>query len=1252
MRLVRGMAIRGFLLLVALGGIASAGIVDSMWTRLHQGYNIPYVKYNTASRVMYDSARGRIYVCGQGETHIDPGQTDMIMLCYDLFGNLMWSHSVGMGLDTDRGYAMALCPDNGTVFLGGLVDYGAGANKKDIAVAKFDTAGNGTIVYSSQRDKDEVVYDMVYSAGRLFLAGVLGDSAGVSGQSAYYVVCLDTGTGSPPMLWNHAYVMSPFPGEGRVPPSKRPHQRQGVDVEPEFVEWDYADWDNCATSIAVAPDGDVVTAGFCWYSGPGNRDDYDWWVMKFSPTGTRRWVTRTNYPGTTDNDDDFAFDVAVGPDTAAYVVGEAYRDTQNVSSNDFAVMRFQGIDGARTAYTRVDQNNGDDVGFGVCVDDSSLHGYHVYATGFLETPGVENENIATVKLASSNLAREWLASYDGERGDDHGYEVYYKAGRVYVTGVRGGGSGQQDKLVALGYDAATTGQPVKDTLWSYAYHRDSTLMNRGATIVAADTNNVFVAGEVEQSVIPQHSSLYLSRLVIAHPDVALKLIVAPQDTYNIGSVVDTPRVWVKNQGNLLPTFKTYLRIGTGYLDSATTNTLKPGDSALVKFRRWTATPMGMQVVRCSAAVAPDINPANNVLLDTVYVALRDAACMRIVAPAGAVDSGTAVAPQAWIRNLGNMAQTFDVRFTVGASYADTQSVTIPSGDSVLKGFDPWIAAQRGAFAVLCSTMLGADVSDTNDRKTGNVNVRVRDVAMVAIVALTDTVDSGDAVVPQARVANRGSEVAAFKTFFLMEYGTDTVGYLDSLALSLAPGAESLVTFFPSPPFNRVGQWRATAWQNLADQHPENDTLWKTMLVAPPGGFWSVGWVEVASVPIGLSAKAVKGGGSVAVMASTGRLYAAKGYKTAEFYEYDPAADRWSTCTPIPPGAEGKLVSNGCDLCADGNGHVYATKGNNTVGFWKYTVADSSWTQMENVPLGLSGKKVKAGTGLAWVETGALQYVYMLKGYKNEFYRFNVGAGKWELRTPAPVGLNYKYDKGSFIVSDNVNTIYAHKSKYNELWKYDVAKDSWAKQLTGMPMYGASGRKKKSKDGGSGGWFNGMMYCLKGGNTQEFWRYTAATDSWRELDTVPQFGSSGRRKKVKDGGDIGYYAHAFWALKGNKTREFWRYGLAPAAEPEPEPPVREGVAGTFSAVLTPLFEVMPNPMTGSGFLRYSLPAAADVRVRAYTADGRLVAVLLSQRMARGSGMVRLNTDHLAAGIYLLRLDTGPAAQTRNFKLIVR
>jgi hypothetical protein len=1220
--------------------IASAGIVDSMWTRIWSGTGGQ--KYNAAARVMYDSARQRIYVCGRGETSVDPYQVDMMMLCYDLFGNLMWSHSVGWGLDADNGFAMAV-DAAGFVYLAGLTMYYR-PDTMNIVVVKYDSLGNGRVLYNSQWDYNEIVYDMIAPPnGKLYLCGATQDTV-ISAQSAYFVVCLDTMVSQFP-VWQQSYILSPAPA-GRVPPSRRP--KQSTDVYPEFVEWDYGDWDNCATSIALAPDGDIVTAGFGWYSA-GQRDDYDWWIMKFNPAnGTRRWARQFSYPNTTVHDDDFAFDVVVGRDSAIYVAGMAYRESANAYSNEFAVARFRGSDGVRQAYTRVDQQGGDDVAFGVCVDDSSLYGYHVYATGYIETPGQAMEDIATVKLTSSTLAREWLNTYDGEEGDDHGYEVYYKSGRVYVTGVRGGGGGGQDKIVALGFTASTPSGGNKDTLWSYVYHHPGTLSNMGASIVVADTNKVFVAGQAERSGLPLWSSLYLSRLAVARPDVAVKRIVAPQDTVALGAVIDTPRVWVKNQGNLLPTFKTYLRIGSSYTDSATVATLKPGDSALVKFKSWTASPMGMVVVRCSAASAPDTNMANNVLVDTVYVAKLDAACLRISAPTGSVDSGVAIVPQAWLRNFGNLRQTFRVRFTIGSAYADTQQATINAGESLLQGFRSWTPVLRGSFATLCSTMLTGDQTDTNNRKTGTVTVRVRDLAAIALLAPADSADSGTTVTPKLRVANLGSEQQTFWTFFKMEYGTDTVGYLDSLSTTLAPAGESLLTFKVSGPLNRLGNWRCAGYTGLPDQHPENDTLRKNLYVKPPFGNWPAGWVEVANVPPGPSGRAVKGGGAVTAIQDTrGLVYVAKGYKTAEFFAYNIFSDAWADRKPIPPGTEAKLPYNGCDLANDGNRTIYMTKGNNTLGFWKYTTDDSTWTQLTNVPLGVNGNKVKAGAGLAWYQKGDSGFVYLLKGYKNEFFRYNVATGNWETKASAPIGINIKYDKGSFLVYDGGAYMYAHKAKYNELYRYDIARDSW-RALTGMPFFGRLGQKKKSKDGGSGTWNDGRIYALKGGNTQEFWRYTAAADSWFELDTMPAFGTTSRRKKVKDGGDICFYARACWALKGNKTREFWRYGfpIALGSEPRSE---REGVASAQLALGDWRLAITPNPLSGTRSLRLSTGVSGPATVRLYDALGRCVKTwntLLS------GGSAWLDLKGVPSAAYVLRVDTGQGRPAQSMKLVVQ
>jgi len=79
----------------------------------------------------------------------------------------------------------------------------------------------------------------------------------------------------------------------------------------------------------------------------------------------------------------------------------------------------------------------------------------------------------------------------------------------------------------------------------------------------------------------------------------------------------------------------------------------------------------------------------------------------------------------------------------------------------------------------------------------------------------------------------------------------------------------------------------------------------------------------------------------------------------------------------------------------------------------------------------------------------------------------------------------------------------------------------------------AGKSKKSKDGGSAAWFGGSIYALKGGNTQELWRYDPGPDSWHELDTLPLVGSAGRKRKVKAGGGIVAADDALYALKGTR-----------------------------------------------------------------------------------------------------------------------
>jgi hypothetical protein len=92
----------------------------------------------------------------------------------------------------------------------------------------------------------------------------------------------------------------------------------------------------------------------------------------------------------------------------------------------------------------------------------------------------------------------------------------------------------------------------------------------------------------------------------------------------------------------------------------------------------------------------------------------DVACVEILAPADSVDSGETVTPQAVIRNVGMVEDTFDVRFAIGTDYSDTVSLTLAPGATDTVDFNDWEASEFGSFAVTCSTMLSDDGNAGND----------------------------------------------------------------------------------------------------------------------------------------------------------------------------------------------------------------------------------------------------------------------------------------------------------------------------------------------------------------------------------------------------------------------------------------------------------------------------------------------------------------------------------------------------------
>jgi hypothetical protein len=763
-------------------------------------------------------------------------------------------------------------------------------------------------------------------------------------------------------------------------------------------------------------------------------------------------------------------------------------------------------------------------------------------------------------------------------------------------------------------------------------------------------------------------------------DVGATSILAPTGVVDSNAVV-TPSAVIHNFGNTEQTFDIEFTVDDGYTNTIA-RTVGPGADSTFSFADWTAGVRGTHVVKCSTRLATDVIPANDLATGSVDVAVHDVGAVGIVAPSGVIPPGT-VTPQATVHNYGTTREGVDVFFTIDCTPPYEQIVNLlgglPQGVDTVIGFLDWTAA-TGSYVARCSTAMASDQAPGNDVAVDGFSVGRIDVGVTGITGPTGDIDSSALIVPSATVKNFGDFAASFKAFFWF----DTAGgnaYSDSVAVSdLSASKESTVVFreWAKPHLPQTYVTRCSTWI-AGDANTANDTL---------GGSFRItlipliaGWTPKADVPIGGRNKKVKDGGSLAYFGPSGRsdlsdtsyIYALKGNNRCEFYQYNTSANTWATKESIPPiGRAGKkkMVKKGASL-AQADGRLYATKGNNTLEFWQYdpSAADAyPWSQKADVPMGV--KNVKEGTGAVAVQIGDTNYVYFLKGSgTQEFYRYNALTNAWETKATAPAGLSGKmFKNGSCLAYDGENTVYALKGSYNEFFAYQVDSNVWTTKA-GLPLIGSSGRKKKVKDGAgiaylSGNWglsqgfrptksgtvpefarSAGCLYALKGGNTQEFWKYVADSDRWVQKEDMPLGGG----KRVKGGGALVAAGEKLFALKGNNTLEFWQYtpgaadGLQLAAN-SPNTLSNSSLVTRLSALT-----VAPNPFSGTATISYSLPNAGNISLKLYDVTGTLVSTLTSGYHNAGASSFIVHRSSFARGIYVLRLEWADQATTR--KLII-
>ncbi len=746
--------------------------------------------------------------------------------------------------------------------------------------------------------------------------------------------------------------------------------------------------------------------------------------------------------------------------------------------------------------------------------------------------------------------------------------------------------------------------------------------------------SVYVAGDHNRA----NDTISSTTLVQVH-DVAAVAIVNPGPTVDSGAAV-VPEVRLRNLGSTGEVFFCRFTITDGYLAQIAVS-LPVGADTVISFPTWYANTAGVFATKCTTLLSRDQNPANDRVMGTVNVVGTDVGVVAILAPVGDIPPDT-ITPVVRVANYSPGARTFKTYLRIITAngvpvFLDSALVNLLPTDSTRDvPFSAWNPTP-GIYTVRCSVGLG-DPNPGNDTLSTTCRVVLRDLG---IVSLSPQGDMRPMVVsPIARLKNYGNmpeQCYIYLTILDTVNGT-TIYYDSAQTPELAP-AETRDIRLPSWAAT-IGYYRLTAWLALTgDANPENDTMMVKLRVSPG----ALGWQRRQDLPGG--AVPVKHGGCLTgVVTDSARIYALRGNKTLDFYEYNIHTGIWRSLPSMPAGNSGKPVRRGAALTSDGERYIYATKGNGTLEFYRYDVIERTWQRLPDVPAGT--KTLKGGTGLAYVRRSDGDAVYCLKGANTlEFYVYSVETNTWYPRAQAPAGpAGKKFKSGSALCAHDPDHLYAVKSKVNEFYEYTISEDQW-RAKSSVPEYSSSGKRSRCGDGcGITSDGNNTIYALTGGNRDFFYCYTVSTNNWFELTPMPP-GPSGKR--VKAGGALAFLSKQIWALRGNGTNEFYVYIPDTMGFFSHQNPRREGIASrpTHPELRTAI-TINPNPARDHIYL--TTPGATALKLEIFNAAG----ILVRSELTPAANLHRFDISELPAGIYIARISVPEQRTTWTQKLLIQ
>lgn len=697
------------------------------------------------------------------------------------------------------------------------------------------------------------------------------------------------------------------------------------------------------------------------------------------------------------------------------------------------------------------------------------------------------------------------------------------------------------------------------------------ILRSGQVVYSCDTSALVQAGAVRQLVfapwfgevgaytaacsvgctgdIHPENDTGSTRFELFYRDVGVEEVIWPSAQVDSGAT-GVPVALVRNLGSTTEWYKAFLAIGSDHRDSLEVRFLAPGRSDTLRFAGWTAKMRGALPVVCSLWCVGDMNTHNNVVTRAVFVRVLDVAAESIISPVGLIPADS-VRPVVRLRNQGNTTVKFRCRLfiksdSLGIVYSDSADAALAPDSSADVAFSVWREAS-GRYRSFCFSGLTGDMRPENDTARSVFTLYRPEVQATRLVVPAAVIDSSWYGRPVVEFRNPSPlAVSCQCSLYIGPY----YARAETIA-GILPGKTRQHSF--SEYYYAIQRgWQPVLCSILAVTESvlghgfgsDNRCLRKLECSL----FVRVRDVSVESI---LSPSGNAGSGSIVPRVRIRNRGNVAGSPWCWFTIADSASVRYQDSLFVVIAPESDSVLEFRPWAANGGRYIArawacldsdAVRTNDTASAGFRVVRMDAAAQRIVQPLGtmrpggvrpsvvvanlgedetdIRATFLIADSALVYGDTVRLLRVRPSRETTAVFREWSALAGKYAVR--AVVDVAGDEDPGNDFCSTTVRV------ELPRLWA----------QLQDVPA-GYAG--KPVRDGGCLVSLRDGLLCLKGGNSDECYRYWVNSDSWRAVSPVLS-GSSGR--KVKSGAALCFDGTGrVYALRGNRTREFLAYDLA-------------------------------------------------------------------------------------------------------------